>query len=164
MDLSVLIGTNVSKVLVSNYVRQTWPSGVSIQTNNWTINTNVTPPGKYVFKGVVRNPATGYVMAETPWLAATQAVHVCRGNPVILVHGIGDNGVDCWGDMAVLLRDSNDLATVSFDYRGMTAGTDEAARAKLGSPPHRAGERAKHLHYRNEGSNEIPSKMRVLAV
>jgi pimeloyl-ACP methyl ester carboxylesterase len=111
--------------VASNSYQVTWPAGVSSQDLKWSI-TNSTPPGYYVYKAEVRDPGTAGLLADTELLDSAQALHVCQGNPVILIHGI-KGSLSSFGSMETLLKESNDLATVSFDYSNLTHKADQKA-------------------------------------
>ena len=58
--------------------------------------------------------------AEEAWLTGEDhEIQYCRGNPVVLVHGIKGSPAS-FGDMETLLEEEESFACVSFDYSSMT--------------------------------------------
>lgn len=83
-------------------------------------------PGYYRWKvRAVRMPCeTEYPRALEA--SVSEQLHVCRGKPLILIHGV-NGSPGSFGDLQSLLLESNHLATVSFDYSG---DTDQAGDPK----------------------------------
>lgn len=126
ITLNIAPRTNHSTIVhASTESYGTLPKGIWTNNVSWSVNTSVVQVGFYDVRITASNAAAQFVCADTGWLT-NQPIHVCRGNPVILVHGSG-GGSDGWCDMARLLEESDHLATVMFDYEGMTTGADNPA-------------------------------------
>ncbi len=119
--------SDISSTVMTNEVSASFPAGNTTTNMEWNIAAGMSP-GWYAFRATARESCNTNVVAQLAWGLPELRIHVCRGNPVILVHGIKSSPGDCWGSMELLLQESNDLATVSFDYSGMTDTSGEAAR------------------------------------
>jgi hypothetical protein len=123
-------GVQVYSARVDDIALESGANTITNRALRWGIADNI-PYGYYHIaawvegvEGVLDTTEDGSDTTDTGdvavWLTnETERIQVCRGNPVVLIHGIAGSPAT-FGDMARILGEDDNIATVSFDYAFMT--------------------------------------------